>query len=183
MKKFDEILDSSKSLDDNLGIYFPLGEIVPNAAAQTKRLQWKDGKLEDVKKWDVEEDVSSIVELQTLRCRLRLGPMLANDGGDSEKHLDSDENDNKEFTQIYKELVDEFGEISTDGKEQTKESLLARPHKMFYVGGALKNISIVKKMSQIFGLEDGNYTAEVPNACALGGVYKASWGFLCVSSG
>lgn len=171
--KFDELLDSSKSFNKELGIYFPLGEIVPNAPAQYKRSRL-DSKynLVDVESWDPEEDVSSIVESQSLSCRMRAGPML------SGSNLNNNSL-NTEYDKIYEDLHNKFGSIYTDGKEQTKASLTSRPHKVFFVGGASKNNSIVKKMGSIMGPSDGNYRVEIPDACALGGAYKASWSYHC----
>lgn len=36
-------------------------------------------------------------------------------------------------------------------------------------------------MGSILGPTDGNYKVEIPNACALGGAYKASWSYFCES--
>lgn len=179
--KFDEILDKSKDFDRKLGIYFPHGEIVPNAAAQFKRSKLlPDNKIEDVESWDVEEDVTSIVESQTVSCRLRAGPMLSNSNEDTSN---TPEADDKNLVSIYRKLRDDFGELYTDGKKQSFESLTARPHKIFYVGGASRNVSIIKKMGSIMGATDGNYQVEIPNACALGGAYKATWSFNCEKEG
>lgn len=174
--KFNEILDSSKKFDDKLGIYFPLGEIVPNASAQIKRFKLdSNDKLAEVGDWEIEEDVSSIVESQTLSCRLRSGPMLTNSQSkDSSSNLQS-----SRLNSIYQDLTQRFGELYTDGKKQTFESLTAKPHKIYYVGGASNNLSIIKKMGSILGPTDGNFKVEIPNACALGGAYKASWSFKC----
>lgn len=167
-KKFDEILNQSTHFDNQLGIYFPLGEIVPNASAQIKRSKWENDKLVDVTKWEnSDSDVTSIIESQTLSCRLRLGPMLEVDGKSSKAH------------DLYNSLVEKFGDIYTDGKKQNESSLTARPKKVYFVGGALNNMNIVKKMSSILGLTEGNYRVEIPNACALGGAFKASWGYAC----
>lgn len=175
--KFDQILDQSDEFDQKLGIYFPLGEIVPNASAQTKRGLLKDGEIRLVDQWDVDEDVSSIVESQALSCRLRLGPMLVSDLEGS-KNNSVDPN----LKRVYSDLVSKFGEILTDGKKQTLESLTLRPHRVYFVGGALNNKSIVRKMGSILGSIEGNYKVDIPNSCALGGAFKASWGFECGST-
>lgn len=175
--KFDELLDQSKEFDGKLGIYFPHGEIVPNASAQFKRSKLlPDNTIEDVSSWDVENDVTSIVESQTVSCRLRAGPMLSNSKDASEG---TPEHDDKHLVEIYKKLHKDFGDLYTDGKKQTFDTLIARPHKIFYVGGASKNTSIIKKMGSIMGATGGNYQVEIPNACALGGAYKATWSFHC----
>lgn len=171
---FDQILDQSDHFDHRLGIYFPLGEIVPNASAQTKRGILEDGEVRIIGHWDVDQDVSSIVESQALSCRVRLGPMLVSD-------LEVSKNDSVDpsLKQAYSDLVSKFGEIDTDGKKQTLESLTLRPRKVYFVGGALHNMSIVRKMGSILGSTDGNYKVDIPNSCALGGAFKASWGFEC----
>ncbi|GME81583.1 unnamed protein product [[Candida] boidinii] len=71
--KFNELLDNGKPLNNNeeLGIYFPLGEIIPNAAPQTRRYRFNIEKnvleeLADNNSWDIEKDANSIVESQAL---------------------------------------------------------------------------------------------------------------------
>lgn len=172
---FNDLLDSSVDFDGKLGIYFPLGEIVPNASAQFKRCELQDNKIAPVELWEVENDVSCIVESQTISCRLRAGPMLSNSGGSS----DTPEAEDAELRKLYHKLHSDFGDIYTDGKKQTFQSLTSRPHKIFYVGGASRNKSIIRKMGSILGATDGNYQVEIPNACALGGAYKASWSYKC----
>lgn len=171
--KFNQLLDESKTFDRKLGIYFPLGEIVPSAAAQYKRAQLKGNVVETVESWDVEEDVTSIVESQTISCRMRAGPLLCG-SNDSVK-----ESSDAQLKELYDDLHNRFGDIYTDGKQQTFGSLTSRPRNIFYVGGASKNRSIINKMSSIFGATGGNYQIEIPNACALGGAYKASWSDHC----
>lgn len=172
--KFDEILDKSSEFSNKLGIYFPLGEIVPNAKAQTKRAILKDDKLTNVESndnddWSIEDDVSAIIDSQTLSCRLRSGPMLSDDTKDASDELKS----------IYDKTVEVFGRISTDGHEQDYESLSKRPNKCYYVGGGSNNESIIKKMGSILAPVNGNFKVEIPNACALGGAFKASWSYTC----
>lgn len=176
--KFDSILDSSHTFNNELGIYFPLGEIVPNAPAQYKRCKLvNENELLLVDNWDVDKDVSSIVESQTLSCRLRAGPMIHHS---FKKRQGSDESlEKKVVEELYQQLHRRFGDLYTDGKKQNFESLTSRPNKVFYVGGASNNKSIISKMGSILGSTNGNYKVEIPNACALGGAYKASWSFLC----
>lgn len=174
--KFDEILDASEDFDNKLGIYFPLGEIVPNASAQFKRSELlSNGEVKDVKEFDCEEDVTSIVESQTISCRLRAGPMLSG----SAASTDTPETEDETLKKLYHKLHSDFGDIITDGKKQNFDSLTAKPHKLFFVGGASRNTSIVRKMASIMGSTAGNFQVEIPNACALGGAYKASWSKAC----
>ncbi|KAK6459329.1 D-xylulokinase [Scheffersomyces xylosifermentans] len=185
--KFNEILDKSHSFNNKLGIYFPLGEIVPNAAAQTKRsILTAENKIVDVelgeKNWVEDDDVSSIVESQTLSCRLRAGPMLSGSVKTTASTSPSpppEGDDKQHLHHVYKDLVDKFGELYTDGKKQTYESVTARPNRCYYVGGASNNGSIIRKMGSILAPLNGNYKVEIPNACALGGAYKASWSYEC----
>ncbi|ODV78524.1 D-xylulokinase [Suhomyces tanzawaensis NRRL Y-17324] len=177
--KFDELLDGSTDFNGKLGIYFPLGEIIPNAAAQTKRSMLVDGTIEDLEigeKWTVEDDVSSIVESQTLSCRLRSGPMLSGSGssGSSTTPEPTDE-----ARKMYDDLIKKHGELSTDGKKHTFESITSKPNRCYYAGGASNNTSIIKKMGSILAPINGNYRVEIPNACALGGAFKASWSYAC----
>lgn len=177
--KFNTLLDESSTFDNKLGVYFSLGEIVPNASAQVKRCQLDDkGKLVEVDEWDVENDVSSIVESQTLSCRLRSGPMLTN-SADADEDDAAAKKEDPHLTKTYEGLIDKFGDLYTDGKKQTFKSLTARPHKVYYVGGGSNNQSIISKMGSILGAKDGNYKVEISNACALGGSYKASWSYEC----
>lgn len=176
--KFNEILDSGDKFNNKLGIYFPLGEIVPNASAQFKRSILDDKyNIKLVDTWDIENDVCSIVESQTLSCRLRTGPMLAGSSSNEETSSQSHLHD------IYEGLIDKFGSLMTDGKPQTYQSLTCRPNNIYYVGGASNNYSIIKKMGSILGATKKNYKVEIPNACALGGAYKASWGYYCEHHG
>lgn len=180
--KFNEVLDSSKKFDNKLGIYFPLGEIVPNASAQFKRSKLANGKIEDVESWDIDEDVSSIVESQSLSARLRAGPMLngSDSSNSSTPELDeSSSGESSKLKKMYHELHSEFGDLYTDGEKHTYGSLTSRPRNTFFVGGASNNLSIVRKMASILGAMDHNYKVEIPNACALGGAYKASWSHTC----
>lgn len=172
-EKFNEILDESKKFNGELGIYFPLGEIVPSAPAQYKRSRLEHDDLKSVNSWSVEEDVTSIVESQTISCRMRAGPLLCSSNAEHSKE------DDPKLKALFEEMHQRFGDLYTDGKKQTFGSLTSRPKNVFYVGGASKNLSIISKMSSIFGATNGNYQIEIPNACALGGAYKASWSFHC----
>ncbi|KAI5954968.1 xkiA [Candida jiufengensis] len=183
-EKFDEILQKNESepFDDKLGIYFPIGEIVPQAPAQTIRaVLKKDSEKYKVKKCElgadnftIDDDALAIVESQTLSCRLRAGPMLSKSSSTTE-NKESPQQDQE----IYTKLISKFGKLYTDGKEQTQNSLLSRPNRCYYVGGASNNQYIINKMGSILGPKNGNFKVEIPNACALGGAYKASWSYEC----
>ncbi|OWB58504.1 hypothetical protein B5S28_g4545 [[Candida] boidinii] len=179
--KFNELLDIGKPLNNNeeLGIYFPLGEIIPNAAPQTRRYRFNIEKniLEELTgdsnndSWEIEKDANSIVESQALSCRLRAGPMLASTAkSDTEDESEFNENEKKILKQLSK-----FGSIESDGTIQSKQALISRPNKIFYVGGASKNLSIIKKFANVFGALKGNYKIDLSDACALGGSFKATW--------
>lgn len=106
--KFDEILDKSTHFNHKLGIYFPLGEIIPQAPAQTVRAVLENDKIIpcelDTHGFTIDDDANAIVESQTLSCRLRAGPMLSNSGDNS-----SDE----ETTESTKELESIYSELSS----------------------------------------------------------------------
>ncbi|CCG21822.1 Xks1 xylulokinase [Candida orthopsilosis Co 90-125] len=187
--KFDEILDNSNEFNGKLGIYFPIGEIVPQAPAQTIRAvlnKKSDDEYEvvscdlDSNSFDIDDDALAIVESQTLSCRLRAGPMLSKSGyiKDDPKAKDNADASSK-VNELYQQVTKRFGKLYTDGKEQNVNTLTARPNKCYYAGGASNNLSIIHKMGQIFGPINGNYKVEIPNACALGGAYKASWSYEC----
>lgn len=161
---FNEFLDKSGDFDEKLGCYFPLGEIVPNAKAQTIRAKYdsKTGKIVIVDQWDVEIDVSSIVESQALSCRARSSPMLS-----------------VRDTTIKQGLKD----LEFDEKLIEVKSLNQRPHKVFFVGGASSNKSIVKKFGEILGSLDGNFRSDNSNSCAIGGAFKAHWSVECLKTG
>ncbi|AOA61737.1 Xylulokinase [Komagataella phaffii CBS 7435] len=169
--KFNEILDKSKPLHgkEELGVYFPKGEIIPNCVAQTKRFSYdaKSKKLVTAN-WDIEDDVVSIVESQALSCRLRSGPL----------YHGSDETDQEEESEVIQRLSN-FPKISADGKDQRLPDLISHPKKAFYVGGASQNVSIVRKFSEVLGAKEGNYQINLGDACAIGGAFKAVWSDLC----
>ncbi|RLV91278.1 Xylulose kinase xyl3 [Spathaspora sp. JA1] len=184
--KFSEILDKSVKFDNKLGIFFPLGEIVPQAKAQTVRAVLENDKVIEVgldtHGFDVDHDARAIVESQALSCRLRAGPMLSK-STDSRPGSNSPEPESVNLKQIYNDVVEKYGDLYTDGKKQTFESLTARPNRCYYVGGGSNNLSIINKMGSILGPTNGNYKVEIPNACALGGAYKASWSYECEQKG
>lgn len=172
---FDDCLEKSGKFSGKLGIYFTKGEIIPNAAAQTKRAVLREGKIYYVDigdEWQVEDDATAIVTSQTCSCRLRSGPMLS-------RTEDSTSKGNKEIHEAYENIVEQFGTLRTDGEDHSFESVTAKPSKCFYVGGASNNQSLIRKMGSIFSPTNGNFKVDIPNACALGGAYKASWSYTC----
>lgn len=155
--RFNSVLDAHPRFPHRLGVYFPLGEIVPNAAAQTVRYTW-DGHGLVPAEFLAQEDVLLIVDLQALSCRLRVGPMI------STAH-----------DAALPALLVPFAPLVTDGEEQAPALLVARPARCYFVGGASRNRLLVARMAAVLGATDGSYVADEPNACALGGAYKASW--------
>ncbi|QPG76966.1 hypothetical protein FOA43_004360 [Brettanomyces nanus] len=197
--KFDTILDESKPLNGKLelGIYFPKGEIIPNAKICERRFQYHLDQKELVElskgqKWSVEEDVASIIESQALSCRLRAGPMLENTGSAFGKAKKVNRTTHykevaSKFSQhelaVLEKLADRYGDIQSDGIYQTPAALVSKPNKVFFVGGSSKNLSIVKKYCEIFGALKGNYRIDLSDACALGGCYKSLWSYLVETKG
>jgi len=198
--KFDAILDKSKPMNGKLevGIYFPLGEIIPNAKPCERRFRFdanENALLEickDSLQWTIEEDVAAIIESQALSCRLRVGPMIANSGGtDNEESPDIHSSDYKLSKMIkgkcekdvLKKLTDRYGDIKSDGSYQHPLALVSKPNKVFYVGGSSQNLSIVRKYCSILGAQEGNYRIDLSDACALGGCYKSLWSYLVEKHG
>ncbi|CDR45633.1 CYFA0S19e01178g1_1 [Cyberlindnera fabianii] len=151
---FDELLEKSTSFDNKLGVYFPLGEIVPNRRAQTLRATLNsDGSIKVVDSWDAEIDAPAILHSQALSCRARASPMLS----------------------IHTETVaPQCEDLEFDEKTISAINLSQRPHKVVFVGGASKNIHISRKFAEVLGAGE-NLRFDNPNACALGGAFKASW--------
>ncbi|CDO94628.1 unnamed protein product [Kluyveromyces dobzhanskii CBS 2104] len=169
--KFDEALldDKTESLfnEDQIGLYFPLGEIVPNVNAITKRCHFKYDdchvELNDVDSFpDNRLDAKNIVESQALSCRVRISPLLSDEASCAQesKVLGSDLN------------------VKFDYDSSPLSSYAKRPNRAFFVGGASKNTAIVRTMANVIGAKHGNYRLETPNSCALGGCYKALWSLL-----
>lgn len=82
-------LGADDKVKARLGVYFPLGEIIPDVGSQTRRfVVWPDDSLEEIKTgdsdagttngdlWRKEQDVVCILESQALSIRERLEPML-----------------------------------------------------------------------------------------------------------
>ncbi|GME67498.1 unnamed protein product [Ambrosiozyma monospora] len=178
--KFNSILDASKPLNDKLelGIHFPLGEIIPNAKPCERRFTFdsKANKLVELtpaQAWSLEDDVASIIESQALSCRLRAGPMLQVDDNDDGSSSNVTSEHDKEVLQ----KLAKFGKTQSDGILQNDKAVVAKPNKVFFVGGSSKNTSIVHKYCSIFGAQQGNYKIDLSDACALGGCFKAAWSF------
>lgn len=159
------VLDDSESSENELGVYFPLGEIVPSVKAINKRVIFnpKTGMIErEVAKFkDKRHDAKNIVESQALSCRVRISPLLSDSNASSQQRLNEDT--------IVKFDYDE---------SPLRDYLNKRPERTFFVGGASKSDAIVKKFAQVIGATKGNFRLETPNSCALGGCYKAMWSLL-----
>ncbi|CAL9733515.1 xylulose kinase [Monosporozyma servazzii] len=158
----DAVLDEQLDTSNEVGIYFPLGEIVPSVPAVTKRVLFnkETGEIDhEVEAFvDSSHDAKNIVESQALSCRVRISPLLA---------ADANKATNSNVTSTVSFDHDKDVSLST--------YLNKRPKRAFFVGGASKNDAIVKKFAQVLGATDGNYRLDTPNSCALGGCYKALW--------
>lgn len=157
------LLDTNLNNDDEVGVYFPLGEIVPSVPAIYKRAKFDPATghiTKFVDSFDSDEhDAKNIVEMQALSCRVRISPLLT-----SQVHVKNLQKDVK-----VRFDYDDFPLSNYYSK---------RPRKAFFVGGASNNDAIVKKFTEILGATNGNYRLETPNSCALGGCYKALWSHL-----
>lgn len=162
---FNNALDDTNiDISDELGIYFPLGEIVPNAPSNTiKRVKFdpKTGNiLQYLTRFDnVKHDVKNIVESQALSCRIRISRLLT----PSKPSSTSNTEDNILLS------------FDADREVVLSEYFYGRPNRVFFVGGASQNDSIVKTFSEVLGARNGNYRLDIPNSCALGGCFKAIW--------
>lgn len=163
----EAVSDDGLPNEDEIGVYFPLGEIVPSVDATYKRAKFdpKSGEItEFVDSFDDKRhDAKNIVESQALSCRVRISPLLSSTVSPTSAK-------NQDLTVKFD--YDEF---------PLSEYYRKRPNKAFFVGGASKNNAIVKKFAQVIGATQGNYRLETPNSCALGGCYKALWSDLFYS--
>ncbi|CAI4062783.1 hypothetical protein SKDZ_07G4370 [Saccharomyces kudriavzevii ZP591] len=159
------VLKDSQEDDNELGVYFPLGEIVPSVEATDRRVIYnaKTGHIEKVvdRFEDEWHDAKNIVESQALSCRVRISPLLSDSYTRSQQNLNEDT--------IVKFDYDE---------SPLRDYLNKRPERTFFVGGASKNDAIVQKFAQVIGAKKGNFRLDTPNSCALGGCYKAMWSLL-----
>ncbi|AQZ17178.1 XKS1 (YGR194C) [Zygosaccharomyces parabailii] len=157
------VLDEHLNNDDEVGVYFPLGEIVPSVPAIYKRARFDPSTGHITKFVDNfasdEHDAKNIVEMQALSCRVRISPLLT-----SRVPVEDLQNDVR-----VRFDYDDF---------PLRDYYSKRPRRAFFVGGASKNDAIVKKFTEILGATKGNYRLETPNSCALGGCYKALWSYL-----
>lgn len=161
--KFNELVDHQKC--ENVGIYFPLGEIIPNAKPCTKRFHYShSNKLKQLDDSIVDEDPVMIIESQSLSCRMRVSPMLSG----------SETNTASEGVSALEEIVGE--KLAVDKVEYPMSEFMSRPQHVYYVGGTSQNPSIVKKFDQVLGPKKGGFRVEIGDACALGGCFRAVWG-------
>lgn len=164
--------DSGNNNDNEIGVFFPLDEIVPGVRKQTKRYNFdiKTGNLKDPIKNDgtdhVKKDIRTIVESQALSCRVRCTPLLSND---EQGNKDTSSQGDSTTTEKVKFDYDEF---PLDNYAKIK------PNRIFFVGGASQNDSLIKKFAQVLGSNhDEIYRLKTTNSCALGGSYKALWSY------
>ena len=159
------VLDEQLDTSNELGIYFPLSEIVPNVPSVTKRIIFNrtTGEIEhEVQQFiNKKHDAKNIVESQALSCRVRISPLLNN----TTKEEGENEFTNKNVTVSF----------DYDRDVPLKNFLNKRPNRAFFVGGASKNDAIVTKFAQVLGATEGNYRLDTPNSCALGGCFIALW--------
>lgn len=177
--QFDEILDgeylqgcTAKGDVCKVGLFFPLGEIIPNAKAGKHVFQYdgesttKELGAEEV---SIEEESLLIVESQALSNRLRVCPLLS----DSDADTISDavvKRSLGEIEAIAGERVD-VDSVYYDAAEFVK-----RPNSVYYVGGTSKNKSILRVYNDILGPRNNGFRVEIGDACALGGCFRAIWG-------
>lgn len=160
---FNEAVGDEQLANQNeLGIYFPLGEIVPSVSATCKRIKFdlQSGEIENLVDnfEDERHDAKNIVESQALSCRVRISCLLTPHPGSF-------------YTSIQTNTMVKF-----DYDELPLTDYLdKRPDRVFFVGGASKNKAIVNKFSEVLGATHCNYRSETPNSCALGGCYKSLW--------
>ncbi|CCE61107.1 hypothetical protein TPHA_0A00220 [Tetrapisispora phaffii CBS 4417] len=158
-----------KSSENEIGVYFSLDEIVPSVNAIHKRAKFdvSTGNItEFVDKF--ENDSKNIVKSQALSCRVRITPLLSN----SLKGSTSTGNGNI-INYTSEKVKFDFSDLPLS------DYMKARPNRVFFVGGAAKNDSLIKKYAAILGAKNGNFRfANTSNSCALGGCYKALWSYL-----
>lgn len=159
---FDKaVQDPSVDTSNELGVYFPLAEIVPNATATCKRVIFDPSTGDIVKQVDSfadrRHDAKNIVESQALSCRVRIVPLLGS-------------------SPTTKDNTTSSVKVKFDYSEAPlSDYLTRRPKRVFFTGGASKNSAIIGKFAEILGATEGTYRLENPNSCALGGCYKALW--------
>lgn len=172
--KFNELLDQQYAeCTDKVGVYFPIGEIIPNAKPCKRRFQYKDGRLVELDSVPIEEETVLIIESQALSNRLRVSPML------------SDTSTTSLTDQALRDLESIVGAtvLSVDNVEYPCAEFVKRPRRVYYVGGSSQNEHILKVYSDILGAKEGGFRVEMSDACALGGCYRAVWGGLQSTGG
>lgn len=163
---FNNALDDTNiDTSNELGLYFPLGEIVPSLPSDTIRRVEFDRETGNIMRHvdnfdNVKHDVKNIVESQALSCRVRISKLL------------NHQQDSAKKPRSKKDILVSF---DSDKDVPLSEYQDKRPNRVFFVGGASQNESIVKKFSQILDARNGNYRLNIPNSCALGGCFKAIW--------
>lgn len=166
--KFNDLLESEHNTD-KVGIYFPLGEIIPNAKSQKRRFKYDGKELIEIgnANIDIDDDALLIIESQALSNRLRVCPMLSDDSVDLNE---TTKTALSKLSQIVGEKLT-IDNVSYDGSEFIK-----RPNSVYYVGGSSKNDSILKVYNKILAPKEAGYKVEIGDACALGGCFRSIWG-------
>ena len=179
--KFDEVLNeqyakelSTLNTAERVGIYFPLGEIIPNAKPSKRRWEYSSSKgLVELSEDEVsiEEEAKLIIESQALSCRLRVCPMLSDPASESEAQTTNAEtNGNLSLETIVGDTV------TVDNVPYPVTQFMKRPQSVYYVGGSSSNKSITRVFNDVLGAKCGGYGVEIGDACALGGCFRAIWG-------
>lgn len=178
--KFDEILDNryfkeigNEDGENKVGIYFPLGEIIPNAKACKRIFTYSKGKglvelTSKENKVSIEEESLLIIESQALSCRLRVCPMLG------EKNIGELDAIKSKALEDLREIVG--NKVQVDKVSYDSMEFIKRPNNVYYVGGSSQNESIVRVFNDILGCKEEGYRVEIGDACALGGCFRAIWG-------
>lgn len=164
----EAVSDDNLNNENELGIYFPIGEIVPSTPAVFERILFDKVTGEIVQRVDEFEDArhdaKNIVESQALSCRVRVSPLLSQRPGAFHTAI-----------QINKMVKFDYDVLPLT------EYFDRRPRNAYFVGGASNNLAIVKKFSQVMGATENNYRTENPDSCAIGGCYKAMWSHMQTS--
>lgn len=180
--KFNEILsnnENNEKIKNEIGIYFPLGEIIPNVKPCIKKFKFQEdsnnnnnnNQLIELKNVSIEEDVKLIIESQALSCRLRVCPLLS-----KESYFNNNNLNDKEISKIN-ELEEIVGEnVNVDNVKYDFKEFDKMPNNNYYVGGGSQNNEIVKKFNNILGCKGKGFKVENSDACALGGCFRAIWG-------
>lgn len=168
--KFNEILDTRKSPDREVGIYFPLGEIIPNVKPCKRIFKYSAAKglVEVDREVELDDQVKLIIESQALSNRLRVAPLLTDVETVKEKSVTRD-------IESARKIVGDS--VTIDHVAYTFADIIKRPNSVYYAGGSSQNASILKIYNDILGPKHGGYKVEVGDACALGGCFRAIYGY------